>query len=90
MAGFFELGAQAGNIVNGDRDVRLERRPEVGIDAEMQLPVTQLQPATLALELSRFRNLDQPEQIAEEVPDFGFAAGGYGDLDMIQFHVRPC
>jgi hypothetical protein len=65
--------------------MRLARRPEVGINADVQLAIAKLEPATAAPgQFAGLGDFSQPQQLAEKPPRLNLTAGRNGDLDVIE------
>ena len=64
--------------------MRLTRGGELGLDADVELLRTDPEPdAASASERLRLLELLEPEQLAEEASGGVFAAGGGGELDVV-------
>ena len=65
--------------------MRLSRGGEVGLDADVELLRADLEPdAAAAPERLRLLELGEPEQLAEEAAGGVLAAGGSGQLNVVE------
>ena len=71
--------------------MRLAGGGEIGLDADVELLGAHLEPdAAAAPERLRFRDLVQPEQLAEEAARGGLAAGGGRQLNVVDAVDHGC
>jgi hypothetical protein len=88
-ATFGESRNKAGEIIDEERRMRLARRPEIRLDAEMDPDRAALEPAAAALpESVRLLHLGEIEKAAIEAPRLIFAAGRHGELDVVELKQR--
>ena len=79
-------------IIDLERDMGFLGRPEVGVDAEVELRVAKFEPGpTTRSKRGRLRYLPQPEDVAVEMARIGLTRGRYRELNVIDakgWHFR--
>ena len=82
---------QLGQARNQQGHVRLARRPEVGLDAQMNLQILAFEPASAALrQMGRFRSLAYPQDPPVESSGQILAARRHCQLHMFDTRYTHC
>jgi hypothetical protein len=85
VAGSGDRVAKRLHLVDDEGRVRLGRRPEVLLDAEMHLELTAFEPAAAANgEVWRLGHVRDAEDALVERDRLGFTAGGHGELHVVE------
>src|SRR6185369_11161681 len=75
IADALELRPKPAKVFDRKRHMRLARRPEIKIDADVQLPIAKLEPATAAAgHFMRLGDFGQSQQLTEKLPRLVLAA----------------